>query len=204
MLAVSPEVLAKFTEAPNAARTIEMQAKEWFVVMTNPQKEAFVEERLKGLDPYLPRFKNARGKVVPLFPRYVFTIAAIAEWGAICSTVGVRGLIMAGDHPALVPAKEIAKIRAKEKGGLVQLPPPPRFAPGTRLTILRGSLKHREVIHSSMISRDRERVLIEMLGQYVSIIVPSADLAADFKPPPRNRLRFPRETFSRRRAECFA
>jgi transcription antitermination factor NusG len=173
-----------------------MLAEQWFVVQTNPQREAFVAERLKAFDPYLPRFKNQHGKVVPLFPRYVFTIAAIAECREICSTVGVRALIMAGDHPAMLAGKEIAKIKAKERGGLVQLPPPPRFTPGAKLTITQGSLKYREVIHVGMVGRDRERVLIEMLGQHVTIIVPSLDLAADFRPPTRNRLRNRRETFN--------
>ena len=172
-----------------------MLASQWFVVQTNPQKEAFVEERLKAFGPYLPRFKNQHGKVVPLFPRYVFTIAEIAGCSAICSTVGVRGLLMAGDHPAKLPGTEIAKIKARERGGLIQLPPPPRFTPGSKLTITRGSLKYREVMHVGMVGKDREKVLIEMLGQHVSIIVASADLASDFRAPPRNRLRYGRETF---------
>ena len=175
----------------------------WFVVLTNSQRESFVCERLSSLDPYLPRFKNPKGRIVPLFPGYLFT-PAVEHWGSICKTVGVRGLLMAGEHPAAIPGKVIASWRDRERHGLVVLPPPPRFRPGQRLTILRGSLKYREVIHSAMIGRDRERVLIEMLGQSVSIIVASQDLAADFKPPPRNRLRFQRETLSGKRAEHFA
>ena len=85
--------------------------------------------------------------------------------------------------------------RVKERGGIVQLPPPPRFRPGERLTITQGSLKYRSVIYAGMSGRDRERVLIEMLGQYVSIRVPTAHLASEFAPPTRNRLRKNRETF---------
>jgi len=179
-----------------------MLPSQWFVVQTNPQREGFVEERLKSLGPYLPRFKNIKGRIEPLFRNYIF-VPAIPEVRWITSTVGVRNLLMAGDHPALVPAKIIASWRDKERHGLVQLPPPPRFHPGQKLTILRGSLRYREVIHAAMVGKDRERVLISMLGQHVSIIVASADLAADFVPPTRNRLRRSRETVYGARANRF-
>jgi hypothetical protein len=172
-----------------------MLAAQWFVVQTNPQKETFVEQRLKLYEPYLPRFKNMRGKVEPLFRNYIFT-PRIPEVSYITHTVGVRGLLMAGDYPAIIPSSVITHWRSKERGGLVQLPPPPRFQPGQRLTITHGSLKYREVIYSGMSGKDRERVLIEMLGQYVSIRVPSAHLASDFRPPPRNSLHRRRETFT--------
>lgn len=179
-----------------------MLADQWFVVQTNPQRESFVCERLSSLDPYLPRFKNLKGRIAPLFPGYLFA-PAIQSWGAICSTIGVRSLLMCGENPARVPGHVIASWRAKERGGLVQLPPPPRFTPGQRLTITRGSLKYRTVIHSGMVGKDRERVLIEMLGQHVTIIVASADLASEFRAPTRNRLRFRRETFIRQNSERF-
>jgi len=175
-----------------------MLADQWFVAQTNPQKETFVEERLASLKPYLPRFKNIKGRVEPVFRNYIF-IPGIPEVSLITHTVGVRKLLMADETtPAMLPGKVIAHWRSKERHGLVQLPPPPRFRVGDRLTILQGSLKWRNVIYAGMAGRDRERVLIEMLGQTVTIIVPTQDLASDFKPPTRNRLRFQRETFIRR------
>jgi hypothetical protein len=47
-----------------------------------------------------------------------------------------------------------------------------------------------------MSGKDRERVLIEMLGGQVTLIVPTLDLASDVRPATRNRLRSVRETFS--------
>lgn len=175
-----------------------MQSDQWFVVQTNPQRENFVAEQLDQLAPYLPRFKNLKGRISPLFPGYIF-VPSMKHWSPINSTVGVRCLLMSGDHPACISDRVITSWRGKERGGLVQLPPPPRFAPGSRLTILRGSLKHRSVIHSGMLGKDRERVLIEMLGQHVTIIVASADLAPEFRSPTRNSLRFHRETLSAQR-----
>jgi transcription antitermination factor NusG len=176
-----------------------MLAAQWFVVRTNPQKESLVEARLKHLETYLPRFKTSSGRIAPLFPQYIFA-SIIAEWGSIKSTIGVRALLMAGDHPAVVSGDVIASWKAKERGGLVVLPPPPRFQPGERLTILRGSLKSRTVIHAGMSGKDRERVLIEMLGQRVSILVPSVDLVPEIRQPTRNGLRRQRETFTAQRA----
>jgi transcription antitermination factor NusG len=180
-----------------------MLADQWFVVQTNPQKESFVEQRLKDLRVYFPRFKKISGRIAPLFPRYIFT-PKIAEVRLITSTIGVRGLLMAGDHPATIKGSVIAFWKAKERGGLVQLPPPPRFQIGETLTILRGSLKWRTVIYAGMRGKDREKVLIEMLGGQVSLTVPTQDLASDFRPPTRNRLRSPRETLSGQGRRSFS
>jgi transcription antitermination factor NusG len=171
-----------------------MQQDQWFIILANPQRESFVAERLEKLDPYLPVFKNPKGLIRPLFTGYLF-VPSQEHWGWICSTIGVRGLLMSGDHPACIPGMVIAGWRSKERGGIVQLPPPPRFRTGERLTITQGSLKYRTVIYSGMSGKDRERVLIEMLGQHVTIHVPTAHLAPEFAPPTRNRLRRNRETF---------
>jgi transcriptional antiterminator RfaH len=176
-----------------------MLADQWFVVVANPQRENFVAEQLSELEPYLPRFKNTKGRIAALFPGYLF-VPKVEHWGPISSTVGVRGLLKSGDHPACIPGRVIANWRSRERNGLVQLPPPPRFHPGERLTITRGSLKWRSVIHVGMSGKQRERVLIEMLGQHVSILVPTADLVSEFRPATRNSLRKNRETLSGQRA----
>lgn len=173
-----------------------MQDSQWFVVVTNPQKEGFVEQRLKaypGVEPYAPRFKNLHGKVGFLFPRYVFAISAISEIRSIATTFGVRHLLMAGDHPAKLPGSEIAALKARERGGLIYLPPPPRFQMGERLTILRGSLRHRTVIYDGMSGKDRERVLIDMLGGQVTLTVPTEDLMTEGE---KKRLHRVRETLN--------
>jgi Transcription termination factor nusG len=147
----------------------------WFVVQTNPQRESFVTKRLNGLELYLPQFKNPKGRIAPVFPNYLF-VRYFIQWAQICTTEGVRAILMSGEHPAQVPDATIRDWKAKERSGLVQLPDPPRFKTGARLIILSGMLRHREVIHAGMSGRDRERVLIEMLGQTVVLTVPSTDL----------------------------
>ena len=173
-----------------------MLESQWFVVMCNSQSEAFVADQLSPLNPYLPVFKNPKGRIKPLFVGYLF-VPKIEDWGPIKNTVGVRNLLMSGDHPACVPSMVISGWKAKERNGLVQLPKPPKFRAGERLTITQGSLKYRSVIYAGMSGKDRERVLIEMLGQYVSIHVPTAHLALEFERPTRNSLRRNRERFIR-------
>jgi hypothetical protein len=175
-----------------------MVADQWFVVQTNPQRENFVTEQLKKFDPYLPQFKTLKGRIAPLFSSYLF-VPRVEDWSPISNTVGVRCLLKTGDHPACISGRVIASWRAKERGGLVQLPPPPRFRVGERLTILRGSLKHRSVIYAGMSGKDRERVLIEMLGQNVTLVVLTADLASEFRSSTKSRfgLHSRRETFKR-------
>lgn len=176
-----------------------LSVESFFVVQTNPQREVFVSEQLSDRNPYLPRFKNSSGRITVLFPGYLF-VPSQQDWGPIKNTVGVRCVLMSGDHPACISAGVIAGWRSKERGGLVQLPPPPRFHPGERLTIMRGSLKWRSVIYVGMSGKDRERVLIEMLSQYVKIIVPTADLVSEHRAATRNSLRNYRETLSGRSA----
>ena len=180
-----------------------MQQNQWFVVQTNPQRESFAAEQLSSFNPYLPVFKNPKGRIKPLFTGYLFC-PALEHWGAICNTVGVRSLLMSGEHPACIPSMVITGWRSKERGGIVQLPPPPRFQTGERLTITRGSLKYRSVVYAGMSGRDRERVLIEMLGQQVTILVATTDLAPEFAAPTRNRLRKNRETLIGQRVASHA
>jgi transcription antitermination factor NusG len=171
---------------------------QWFVVVANPQRENFVAEQLQQHEPYLPKFKTTKGRIAPLFPSYLF-VPFIAYWSGIATTVGVRCLLMAGERPATLPGKVIAEWRGKERNGLVVLPPPPRFKTGEGLTITRGALKDRTVVYEGMSGRDRERVLIEMLGQLCTIVVPTVDLVSTAQRNTRNRLRFQRETFIRQR-----
>lgn len=182
-----------------------MLSDQWFVVTTNPRRESFVAEQLDDFDPYLPVFKTSKGNIAPVFPSYLF-VPATPQWSPICNTVGVRALLMSSDRPACISGIVIAEWRAKERGGLVQLPPPPRFKVGQRLTITAGSLKYRSVVYQGMSGRDRERVLIEMLGQQCTVTVATEDLVAEFHRPARRgfHLRRRRETFTAEDSRRFA
>jgi transcription antitermination factor NusG len=64
-------------------------------------------------------------------------------------------------------------IKAKERGGIVRLPDPKRLQPGARVRITKGSFEGHFGIYAGMSGKDRERVLLELLGRKVNV-----DLAA--------------------------
>jgi len=165
--------------------------KQFFVVQTNPQREAFVAERLTPLEPYLPQIKTTKGRPAPLFPGYLF-VPAMEHWSPIKNCIGVRCLLMSGGNPAHIAGSVIASWKSRERGGFVQLPPPPRFRKGERLTITKGTLRYKTGIYLGMNGKDRERVLIEMLGQQVTLSIPTADLVVEQPSRDRRRLhRYP-------------
>jgi len=176
---------------------------EWFVVQVNPQREKFAAENLAEHEPYFPQFKASNGRIKPLFPSYLFVIST-PFWSSIKNTMGVRCLLMNGDEPAKLPDGVISSWKSREKGGLVILPDPPRFRNGERLVVLRGSLKNRSVIHSGMSGKDRETVLIDMMGALVKITIATDDLVSEAEQRTRDSLRLRRETVIRQRTQRFS
>ena len=159
----------------------------WAVARTTPQREATALYFLKlaGFTTYLPRIRQprtVRGRVVervsPLFPSYVFVLIVL-QWHAVSNAPGVaRGLIMDGDQPAHLPDAVIAEIRERERGGFVCLPPaPPRLVRGQRVRITRGPFEGHRGLWAGQATQDRERVLLELLGQKdVPVEVPADDV----------------------------
>ena len=175
----------------------------WFVVQTNPQRELFALENIaEHAPPYCPQFKTTTGRIKVLFPGYVFC-AATENWSPIKNARGVRSLLMAGHAPARLPDSVILSWRAQERHGLVQIPDPPRFREGERLVVLRGTLKYRTVIHTGMSAREREHVLIDMLGQLIKINIATDDLVSESEHTARNSLRRRRETLIRNKNRSF-
>lgn len=175
---------------------------DWFVVVTNPQRERFAAKNLVDHEPYFPQFKALTGRVKPLFPNYIFC-RSTPYWSTIKNTVGVRTILMNGDNPAKLSQSVITGWKAQERHGLVVLPPPPRFRNGERLVVLRGTLRNRTVIHAGMSGRDRETVLLEMMGSLIKISIATDDLVSESERHARNSLRLRRETLIRRRSQSF-
>jgi transcription antitermination factor NusG len=61
-----------------------------------------------------------------LFPNYLFVRIEL-QWHAVRRTIGVASLIMSGDEPAKVADAVIDGIRARERGGYVELDEKPRL-----------------------------------------------------------------------------
>ena len=108
--------------------------------------------KVNGYEVYLPRLRERRishGRRIevrpPLFPGYCF-IAIELQWHAARWTAGVLGLIMGGIQPAPVPDSVIAEIRARERGGLVELPKREKFCTGEAVRVTHGPFSGQLVV----------------------------------------------------------
>jgi transcriptional antiterminator RfaH len=154
----------------------------WSVCRTLHLRESFAAERLRerGYATFLPHLRRDK-RITPLFNGYLF-VAIVDRWREIDSTLGVLRLVRFGDCPARVPEREIAALRARlDADGFIVLPPPPSarrrvYAKGTKLKILGGPFASFNAIHSGMSVKEREIVLIVMLGGQQTIAVPAHQL----------------------------
>jgi transcription antitermination factor NusG len=148
----------------------------WTVVQTETQREhiARVWMMRSGYQTYAPRIRLKGNRVALLFPTYIFA-RIVDRWYPIVSTPGVLRILMSGDQPGRLPDTIIEGIRKREVGGFVKLPPKhPRR--GQRVKIIRGSFEGHVAVYDGMSGPARERVLLELLGQLVTVELPARDV----------------------------
>lgn len=148
----------------------------WAVARLQPRREELALHFLEqaGHPTYCPRLRERRelrGRKVEtrplLFPGYAF-VAIELQWHATRYAVGVFGLIMDGEKPARVPDEVIREIRSRERGGLIELPKPPKppgFQLGERVRITHGSMSGCYGLYVGMRSSERVEVLLALLGR---------------------------------------
>jgi transcriptional antiterminator RfaH len=150
---------------------------DWWVVQTEVNFEHVARLLLMrlGFVTYAPRIK-IRDRVAWLFPTYLF-VGAREQFYPILWTNRVVRLLMAGDQPASVKGEIVAHIRKREVGGFVKLPLPNRqLKPGQRVRVINGAFQGQIGLYEGQSGRDRERVLLELLGQAVPVELPSASI----------------------------
>jgi len=156
----------------------------WAVAQTEPQREHAArlllmrgrpEENVSPFETYAPRIKD-RGRIAFLFPAYLF-VRIVERWYPVRWTPGIVRICMAGDHPAPVPDEIVDAIRKREVGGFVRLPQPRILKPGDKVRVTRGSFEGRLGIYAGMASHERQRALLELLGQMVPVEFPPGHLA---------------------------
>ena len=154
----------------------------WAAAQLQPRRDHFAEHYLRqiGFEVYLPRLRQPRTlhgrKVVaapPLFPGYAFVFIRM-QWHTARWAPGVVRLVMNGVDPAAVPAGVIAALKARETGGLIELPRPPKFHRGDRVRVLHGPLAGLTGLYDGMRPHERIAVLLTMLGGLQRV-----ELAAD-------------------------
>jgi transcription antitermination factor NusG len=138
--------------------------------------------KLEGFETYTPRIRisrrGARDITQFLFPSYSFVRIEL-QWHAARWAPGVIRLVMSGGtSPAKVPARVIDDLKARERNGLVELPKPERFRPGTRVRIVHGLLLGQVGLVAGLKPRERVEVLLQLLGAPRSVILPTGNIAA--------------------------
>ena len=133
------------------ARRVEGAAQDdWMVVETHPNRETLALENLgrQLYRTYCPkvskRVRHARRAydvARPMFPGYVFVEANrhAARWRPILSTLGVRGLVRAGDRPGLLRGDFVTALQAREIDGVICLPER-NLAAGQRVAVQGGPM----------------------------------------------------------------
>jgi transcriptional antiterminator RfaH len=147
---------------------------DWWVVQTEANFEHVARLLLMrlGFVTYAPRIK-IRGRTCWLFPTYLF-VGAREQWYPVLWTNRVVRLLMAGDQPASVKGEIVTHIRKREVGGFVKLPLPNRnLKPGQRVRVINGAFQGQIGLYEGQTGRDRERVLLELLGQAVPVELPA-------------------------------
>jgi transcriptional antiterminator RfaH len=86
---------------------------------------------------------------------------------------------MNGVGPAAVAEAVIEDLKARETGGLIELPQPPKFRPGDRLRVLHGPFAGHIGLYAGMKPRERIEVLLALLGgsQRVTLAADSVEPA---------------------------
>lgn len=106
-----------------------------------------------------------------LFPCYMF-VQIVDRWKALKSTYGVADLI---GH---VRDDVINNLRKREQNGYIQLPKARQFDVGDQVTIKNGAFAGHEALVDRMPSKERQKVLLSLLANKVSVLIAEDDLQA--------------------------
>jgi hypothetical protein len=109
--------------------------------------------------------------------RLLFFVRIVEQWRAISTCFGVLCLVRVGDCPSRMPDSEIEALKSMIVGGFVRLPeapPPParrKIAVGSRVRVTAGPFGGLSGLYQGQGSRDRERILLSMLGGQRPVLI---------------------------------
>ena len=159
------------------------------MVETPGRSERLAKHHLirQGFEAYLPMRaceKKVEGSLTPLFPHYLFVRVDLSapRWSDIRTTIGVRGVLSSGGHPAQAPPKLVSSIREREVFGVVQLNPRgdekgARFNRGDAVRIQRGKFSGFDAIFDQHQGK-RVMVLLSVFGRNSRLLLSADDLKA--------------------------
>ncbi|MFN3622682.1 MAG: transcriptional activator RfaH [Hyphomicrobium sp.] len=164
--------------------------KRWYVVASQPLKEARAESNLcrQGYEVWLPKLLRERRHarridraMVPMFPGYLFVRfdPDVQPWRAINGTFGVRHLIVQGDRPRPILGDFVDRLKeAADESGIVGLQGAEALRSGHRLRLLTGPFADTVGTLVRLAQRDRVAMLLDLLGREVEILVSRRDVMA--------------------------
>lgn len=173
----------------NASDPLDRQA--WFAVLTKPRNEtvALTHLQRQGFDCFLPKVRHQRRSlrgmqhtIEALFPRYLFLRARADGWtlGPVRSTRGVAGVVRFGNQAAHVPESVVAHIRSRiDQDDCVQLDVPD-LQVGDAVRVTEGPFAGMRAVFHSHSGVERVRLLMEVLGERVAVVVPRSQLVVGF------------------------
>jgi transcriptional antiterminator RfaH len=144
----------------------------WAVARLQPSREqvAFYFLEHAGFQIFSPRVRERRLRrgrwtdfVGPLFPSYVFVAIEMGQWYCARWCPAVSGLIMNGEKPAAVPELVIARLRERERGGVLDFKGD-LLKVGDCVAIVSGVLAGHIGLFAGMAPHDRVAVLLDLLG----------------------------------------
>lgn len=160
------------------------EGRAWYVVVAAVGREAKVRDELagKGIPAFLPQRtvwrSHARVKrriLRPLFPRYLFVAAGLADWYMIRTSLDVVAVLGTEGRFLALPDAAVRRLSDRQSAGGYDetAPPPAPFAPGERVEMTAG-------LHGwvDSVLGDRASVRMQMFGSERIVQVALADLKA--------------------------
>jgi transcriptional antiterminator RfaH len=146
----------------------------WAVARTAPGRERFAADNLtlRGFEVFIPRVRvraSAQWKTLPLFVNYLF-VRVVDRWRAIERSPGIISLVKFGETPARCPDEEVGKLLERsDRDGIIRLGARPTtgarvITPGATVAISVGPFASFDAIYAGQTARERELVLITILG----------------------------------------
>ena len=159
---------------------------DWAVAISEYRMERAARESLAaaGFTCYQPKFRErriVRGRRVwvecLLLGRYLL-VEMVDRWREMLTSRGVLDLIMSDERPMIARQSEVDKIRGLEVRGFVPVTSLNAFTRGQRVEIMRGSFLYHSAEYQERNEKDRDVVLLELLGQLVRTELPVGSLTA--------------------------
>src|SRR5580704_14028785 len=147
----------------------------WAAVRAIPHHDRLAAKcvAIAGFETFVPKIRaklESRWRTTPLFPGYFFT-RIIDQWRVIERTMGVLCVVKVGAVPSRCPDEEIAKlIERSDPDGVIRLQARPIasprrvLAPGATVAIVDGPFRGFSGVYAGMGARERELVLLNVLG----------------------------------------